>query len=597
MNVYFEQIGAAASFLGSIPFEHTLRGRSVDSLLTRLSTERNLFRDIDWHEGNAPRFRLLLALGEQSNSRQVADTLRCWALQSFPGCEAAIVAKGAAADGRLHEELASDSVFSTFAWRIAEDTHGEWLTAEPGTFLLFARPGDLLHPSLAATLALRMRRSSRDVLAWNCGRYVKTADGTLRLAALLRRPQRQQVTLLNHDYIGRAFAVRASLVEEFNNGSIEDLWGEGGHTLKISLAVNARNRWETHPEYLVLFPEEDMQASGTASRTGLSPRGELIKSLIGGPLEELGASSEAPRWQPARRAHSVSVIIPFRDRPDLTLRALASVCAQRFDGELEIVLVNNQSSQASLARLDVGMGNFAGNLRILRVDYAKAFNHSRQCNLGAQAARGEVVVFLNNDAEFVSPDLVDGMSRWSMLGGIATVGCRIESHAGVLVCAGLKARLNAGCDYHSVLEENRDPEYSRIVREVVGNTLACAAVRRDTFLQLGGLDESDFPIGYNDVEFCLRAMQMNYRHLYLGHLVLRHEPGTSRGKSDELFQKILIRERYPWVIREGMFQLENDRHLLGGIHKTVAQSGGSVHSSSSTGFGNLLRRTLGRFAG
>lgn len=597
MNIYSEQIAAAASFLGSIPFEHTLRGRSVDSLLTRLSTERNLFRDIDWHEGNAPRFRLLLALGEQSNSRQAADTLRCWALQSFPGCEAVIAAKGAAVDGRLRERLASDSVSSTFAWRIAEDTHGEWLNAEPGTFLLFARPGDLLHPSLAATLALRIRTSLRDVLAWNCGRYVETADGTLRLAALLRRPQCQQITLLNHDYIGRSFAVRASLVEAFDNRSIEDLLGEGGHTLKIWLAVNARNGWETHPEYLVLFPEQDTQASGTASRTTLSPRGEVIKGLIGGPLEEAGANSEAPRWQPARRADSVSVIIPFRDRPDLTLRALASVCAQRFDGELEIVLVNNQSSEASLARLDAGVGDFDGKLRIIRVDYSNAFNHSRQCNLGARVAHGEIVVFLNNDAELVSPDLVDGMCRWSMLDAIATLGCRIESQSGELVCAGLKARLNAGYDYHSMLEENRDPEYAHLVREVVGNTFACAAIRRDTFLQLGGLDESDFPIGYNDVEFCLRAMQKNYRHIYLGYLILRHEPGTSRGKSDELFQKILIRERYPWVVREGMFQLENDRHLLGGSPKAVAQTSGSVGPSSSLGFGNLLRRTLARFAG
>jgi GT2 family glycosyltransferase len=355
--------------------------------------------------------------------------------------------------------------------------------------------------------------------------------------------------------------------------------------------------WETHPEYLVLFPGQDSQASTTTDATALPPPGEILERLIGGPVEEAGPDMGAPRWTPSRRTQSVSVIIPFRDRPELTLRAIASVCTQRFEGEIEIVLVNNQSSDKSLAELATGLSRLSKTIRVTHVDYPKAFNHSRQCNLGAKVARGDILVFLNNDAELVSPDLLDGMSRWSMLDGVATVGCRIESHSGGIVCAGLKARLNAGYDYHSMLEENRDPEYAQFVREVVGNTFACAAVRRDTFQQLGGLDELDFPTGYNDVEFCLRAAQKNYRHLYLGYLVLRHEPGTSRGKSDEVFQKILIRERYPWVLREGMFQLENDRHLLRGNHKAVAQPTASARQSDSIGFGDLLRRTFGRFGG
>ncbi len=92
--------------------------------------------------------------------------------------------------------------------------------------------------------------------------------------------------------------------------------------------------------------------------------------------------------------------------------------------------------------------------------------------------------------------------------------------------------------------------------------------------------------------------QTNYRHLYLGYLVLRHEPGTSRGKSDELYQKVLIRERYPWVVREGMFQLESDHHLLRGSHKidTTLTPAALAPVADSTGFGGLLRQALGRLA-
>ncbi len=602
--MYSAQLTAAASFLTSIPFEQALRGRGLDSLRARLRDERELFQDMAWPDGTAPRFRLVLTLGARNAWPELLNTMRCWALQSFPSCEAVVVRTCASFADELRERLASDTIVRKLAWRVADDSPGEWLAAEPGTYVLFAKPGDLLHPSLAATLALRLRKSPRDVIVWNCCRYTRTANGAPRLAALLRRPQLQRVTLLNHDYVGRALSVRASLIGELDCRSLASHWADNGHVLKMRLAVHARAGWETHPEYLTLFPEQDSMATGTASRVAAvqPPATEVVDGLLGGPAEETGANAESPRWRPSRRAQAVSIVIPFRDRPELTLRAIASVCAQRFDGEFEIVLVNNQSSEASLARLDAGMGDYAGKLWIIRVDYPKAFNHSRQCNLGAKAARGEVVVFLNNDAELVSPDLVDGMSRWSMLDGIATVGCRIESHAGALVCAGLKARLNAGYDYHSVIEECRDLEYSYLVREVIGNTFACAAIRRDTFHQLGGLDESDFPNGYNDVEFCLRAIQKNYRHLYLGYLVLRHEPGTSRGKSDELYQKVLIRERYPWVVREGMFQLENETHLLRGVHSNSTSSPPTSSTDplgafSSGQIGNVLRQALGRLAG
>ncbi|MGH8603396.1 MAG: hypothetical protein ACREXR_11685, partial [Gammaproteobacteria bacterium] len=76
MDTYSERVSAAREFLKLIPFEHTLRGRSVDSLLARLLAEHNLFSDIDWPMGNAPRFCLLLMLGEYEGLPEAVDTLR-----------------------------------------------------------------------------------------------------------------------------------------------------------------------------------------------------------------------------------------------------------------------------------------------------------------------------------------------------------------------------------------------------------------------------------------------------------------------------------------------------------------------------------------
>jgi GT2 family glycosyltransferase len=411
---------------------------------------------------------------------------------------------------------------------------------------------------------------------------------------MLRRPQLQRSTLLNHDYVERAFAFKASVISVLGDLSLARHLETAGHCFKVWLAAQPYIGWETLSEYMTLVPEQNNETT----RANTAPTREALEAMLGSELEEVKANAMFPRWRPSRRARSVSVIIPFRDRPQVTLRAISSVSAQHFGGELEIVLVNNQSSETSLAVLWNGLQGLPKSMRVTRADYPKAFNHSRECNLGAEIAQGDVVMFLNNDAELVSPDLLDNISRWAELDGVATVGCRIESEVGTLVCAGLKARLNAGYDYHSMIEENRDPEYAHLIREVIGNTFACAAIRRDRFFQIGALDELDFPIGYNDVEFCLRAVQKNYRHLYLGHLVLRHEPGTSRGKSDEIYQKILIRERHPWVIREGMFQFEKDTHLLSeerSTHLFADKPPGQNRTSNSKRVGRLLRQSLRRF--
>jgi GT2 family glycosyltransferase len=559
MTAYFEQLTIARSLLEAIPFEQYLRGRSVVMLQARLEAERNLFRDFPVDV----RFRLLFILDEATSIPEALITLRSWALQSFPMCETAIIATRGAEATDLRKLLEADEIARALA--IVE--HGS--VAQSNTFLLFAQAGDLFHPSLAAALAFRFNASPRDVFVWNCCQYMRGADGSFNLTRLLRRPQLQKLTLLNEDYIGRTFAVHASMFDASDDRSIARLWREGGHALKVRLALEAE--WETHPEFLTLFPERDVNACG-----GPMTKYHALERLAGAPLRETGKAR--PRWQPSSVARSVSVVIPFRDRPELTLRAISSVCLQRYEGEIEIVLINNHSSEQSLSVLNAGLRTLGAQAK--RLDYPKAFNHSRQCNLGAQAAKGEVILFLNNDAEFVSIDLLEGMGRWSLLDRVATVGCRIESYNGNLVCAGQRARLDPGYHYHSMIEESRDPEYAQQIREVIGNTFACAAIRRDVFLGLGGLNELEFPNGYNDVEFCLRALGGGYRHLYLGHLVIRHQPGTSRGASDEIYQKILLRQRYPWVMREAMFQLESDDHLLrSGISRDTKRVGKSLRQT------------------
>jgi glycosyltransferase involved in cell wall biosynthesis len=272
----------------------------------------------------------------------------------------------------------------------------------------------------------------------------------------------------------------------------------------------------------------------------------------------------------------------------MTLEAVRSVAKQATSTWVELVLVNNQSRAEELALIHAGLPDIAaGRLTWKVVDYPHPFNHSRQCNVGAAEASGETLVFLNNDATLESADALECFARWSGVSGVISVAARIVDRKGDLQCAGLRARQNPGPDYNSPFEEGKDELLAEGLKQVAGNSFACSAVRRDRFLSVGGLDEVLFPIGYNDIEFSLRSSAAGWKHLCLGWLRVSHSPGSSRGSSDEMLQKVLLRDRHHEFVRAAQYQLESDAAFL---KMAVAKAGAGGEGSG----GSALREWWNR---
>ena len=79
---------------------------------------------------------------------------------------------------------------------------------------------------------------------------------------------------------------------------------------------------------------------------------------------------------------------------------------------------------------------------------------------------------------------------------------------------------------------------------------------RETYLEIGGLDERRFPAGYNDLDFMLRASARGLRHLYLGHVGARHARGSSRTGDNEDLQALWLNQTFPVAPAERTAQLE-----------------------------------------
>ncbi len=171
-------------------------------------------------------------------------------------------------------------------------------------------------------------------------------------------------------------------------------------------------------------------------------------------------------------------------------------------------------------------------VRVERID--EAFNYSRLNNLGVELSRGSFVALLNNDVEVLHADWLSEMVSRAMQPKVAMVGARLWypngtiQHGGVILGAG-------GIAGHAHVGLRRDePGYfarAHLAQDVSAVTTACALVKREVYLQVGGFDEN-LAVTFNDVDFCLRLREAGYRILWTPYAELIHHESASRGFDD-----------------------------------------------------------------
>jgi GT2 family glycosyltransferase len=499
-----------------------------------------------------------LVLAENEGDASLLNSINAFGIQSCPYVRVVVVAAPGIDIGRLSHFL-SHAPVRVGSLDIWPDLSVEReVEIQKARYITFLRHGDILHPSAAAWLAIYATRADQagnapdQVIVWG----ELQPDGCGRLAWAQRNPSLQRETLLHYPYVRNAFAFSSDLLSAYPGDLHRELTGNSLHLFQIWLAYQGQARWTAHPEYFLLRSPsrlaERPDSACTMAFQGNESTYRKMLAEVAGSLEfkvRPGGSSSPFVLRPRNVPGTVSVIILFRDKPDLTIRALRSVAKQSHEAFLEVVLVNNQSSDHSLKTLAKELRQLGGAISSWKIiNYDRPFNHSAQCNIGFEASLGDVIIFLNNDCELLSEDAIADMSCWAMWPGIASVGvCMIDPNTGK-ESSGVEARLGATNYFDSIVEERSGAAFTPFVRECFGNTFACAAVSRSVWENIGGLDALRFPNGYNDVDFVCRTRAKGLRHLALGHIKAAHAPGQSRDRTDESAQKILIRELYPEAV-------------------------------------------------
>jgi GT2 family glycosyltransferase len=228
----------------------------------------------------------------------------------------------------------------------------------------------------------------------------------------------------------------------------------------------------------------------------------------------------------------VSLIIPTRDGYALIEQAVRTILEKTTYPRFEILIIDNQSTDPRTLQYFEELQQ-RKQARVIRYD--APFNFSVVNNLGVREARGEVVGLINNDVDVIEPEWLTELVSQAIRPEIGAVGCKLLypddtiQHAGVIL--GLFGV--AGHVFRQI-PRNAPGYFSRaqLVQDLSCCTAACLVLRKKVYQEVGGLDEQNLRVAFNDVDFCMRIAKAGYRNLYTPYALLYHHESASRGFED-----------------------------------------------------------------
>jgi GT2 family glycosyltransferase len=341
--------------------------------------------------------------------------------------------------------------------------------------------------------------------------------------------------LLSRNYVCHLAVVRRTLLEDL--GGLR-LGFDGAQDHDLILRVSERTKRIVHvPEVLYHWR---MHAGSAAQTADAKPdASEAGRRAVEEHLRRVGTPAEVThrevpglyrvRYRLGERP-LVSAIIPNRDQA-ARLRRCLDALRDNDDANLEVLVVENGSTRDETFELYREVAGRTGH-RLLA--WKEPFNYSAVNNHAARHARGELLLFLNNDVEGVHRSWLAPMVELAVQPGVGAVGAKLLypdrtiQHGGVII--GMQ-----GAAGHSHLRFPADaPGYMRRLRfphNCSAVTGACLLVPRRVFEQVGGFDEA-FELAFGDIDLCLVIRRAGYRIVWTPDAELVHHESSTRGYED-----------------------------------------------------------------
>ena len=432
-----------------------------------------------------------------------------------------------------------------------------------GDFILFLDNDDELTPDALGEVALYISQNSEIDFLYSDDDKISTEGKRFDPQF---KPEYSPELLLSYMYMGHLCVVRKEIFDKIGGFRIGF---EGSQDYDFALRATEISRQVGHLP-LVLYhwrttPGSTAISGGEKPKSFLAGKKAVQESLI---RRGVVGNISQPDWAVREnlgifkptfpdQGNSVTIIIPTKNQAKLLKACIESLGKTTYQNYQVFVIDNESDESETLEYLASLKYLYSGEANISVIPVANTdgkFNFAAINNRAVEKVKTEYILFLNNDTEIISPHWLSQMMGYAKIPGVGAVGAKLIypdkriQHAGVI--HGLHHGL-AGHAFKLLHSENRGYLSQAFVsRNYSAVTAACMLTPRKLFLELGGFDEENFAVAYNDADYGYRLLESGYRSVYCADAELIHKEGTSRGYSDNPQEEANYRRKYSQMIDE-----------------------------------------------
>lgn len=419
------------------------------------------------------------------------------------------------------------------------------LDTATGDYVCFLDHDDLLARDALALMASKFEEDFDAVYSDED----KLDDQTGELVEHFYKPEWSPEYLRGAMYVGHLLSVRRDLAQKVRFDSEFD----GVQDFEFMLRVSETGARIGHLPH-VLYHWRKTPGSIAEKSDAKSDIGELQARAVNAQLQRLNLPAQA---RPSRLPHRltilpmlsdfppVTIIIPTKDAPQLLGPCLTSIEETTYPN-FEVIVIDNDTTDPEALALMERDG-------VRRIPLRGRFNFSRANNIGAAEARGDFLVFLNNDTEIISPDWLEHLVHYGQQPDVGASGALLVYEDQTVQHAGVVLGMRGTAD-HVMRGFPHDLDgYAgslACAREVSAVTAACMMIRKSLFQEVGGFNEHFFT-AYQDVDLCLRLRARGLRIIYTPRAVIVHHESVSRQRYYDMVDRMLLLDRWEPIIDRG----------------------------------------------
>jgi GT2 family glycosyltransferase len=408
-------------------------------------------------------------------------------------------------------------------------------TLATGEFLCFLDHDDVLSPHALAYVCEAVNQYPHADVFYSDEDKI---DESGRRTNPFFKPDWSPDTLLSLNYICHLFVIRRDLAETV--GELDPAC-DGGQDYDFILRATERAAHIEHiPRVLYHWRVSSHSTANTieskrfalnAAHRALSAHAERTQ-----PQLEISTGHVPGRWRaryPIPPATKVSILIASGGKADVLRTNLDSLFSKTLYRDFEVVIADNSKGNL-IEKLTAEYITRHSNLRYF--DWRdKPFNFSLINNSAARSCQSPVLLFLNDDTSVLEPGWLEAMLEQALRPEVGAVGAKLLYPDGGIQHGGVMMGVYDNCGHAFKGLDGFVSHYfdfSDIIRNVSAVTGACLMTRSDVFWQVGGFDETQFAVAFNDVDLCLKIGKAGYRVIYTPHAVLYHHEAFSKTSKD-----------------------------------------------------------------